>query len=150
MSARCDALIVDDCEADRYLLKRLLRKAGWFDGIAEARHGQEALEQLEAHGRAAAAQPVGARRLLVFLDVNMPGLTGFDVLDACEWCKSRGQIVVILFTSSDDAGDLARARCYACVAGRVVKMPEQVAELREQLAASVPTGWLPALAADEA
>ena len=146
MNPSCDALIVDDCEADRYLLRRLLKRAGWFHTIHETGDGHRALELIRIHAEDCTDEPGGCRRLVVFLDVNMPGLSGFDVLEACEqMLPIEGGTVVILFTSSDDPSDLARARRYACVAGRVVKMPEQVDALGEQLSLSIPEGWAPTL-----
>ncbi|NUY82137.1 response regulator [Flavobacterium sp. MAH-1] len=39
---------------------------------------------------------------LVFLDVNMPGLTGFDVLQHVRKTESREQLPIVMFTTSND------------------------------------------------
>lgn len=67
------ALIVDDEAPARQRLRRLLEpfeEAGRVEIVAEAADGVEALDRLKAH-------PVD----LLFLDIQMPGLDGFGVLD---------------------------------------------------------------------
>ena len=63
------ALIVDDERLARNELKRLLKAHDHIEIIGEASHGEEALERI------AALDPE-----LLFLDVQMPGKNGFDVL----------------------------------------------------------------------
>ncbi|MEZ4742330.1 MAG: response regulator [Bdellovibrionota bacterium] len=46
---------------------------------------------------------------LVLLDIRMPGLNGFDVLEALEKQKIKGEIPVILMTNSDDDRDKIKA-----------------------------------------
>lgn len=67
------ALIVDDEAPARERLCRLLVEHGAIDILGEARDGVEAVEMIE--------------RLspdLVFLDIQMPGLDGFGVIEALE------------------------------------------------------------------
>lgn len=65
------ALVVDDeCPARRNAC-RLLATDTRFEMIGEAATGTEALERIES-----------SRPDLVLLDVRMPGMSGFDVLDA--------------------------------------------------------------------
>ncbi len=63
------ALIIDDEEPARRALRRLLTGHPSISTIAEAIHGVDALEQIAAH-----------RPGVLFLDVEMPGLNGFDLL----------------------------------------------------------------------
>src|SRR5215469_17543339 len=64
-------LCVDDTEAQRYAVSRILRNAG-FD-VLEATTGEQALEMM------------GSRPDLVVLDVNLPDISGLDV---CRIIKS--------------------------------------------------------------
>jgi two-component system LytT family response regulator len=67
------ALIVDDERLARQELRRLLAAHPEVEIVGEARNAEEALEM--------------ARRLapeLLFLDIDMPGATGFDVLEKLE------------------------------------------------------------------
>ena len=67
MGVRC--LLVDDEELARRQLARLLGAHPDFEIAGEAANGVEALERIEE-----------LRPEVVFLDIEMPGLSGFDVL----------------------------------------------------------------------
>jgi two-component system LytT family response regulator len=81
-------IIVDDEAATRRSLKSRLSSAGNFDVVAEARSGSDALELI--------------RELnpdLVFLDVQMPGMDGFDVLRGLP----KKSLPTIIFLTASDA-----------------------------------------------
>jgi two-component system LytT family response regulator len=80
-------LIVDDVPLARQRLQRILR-------------GDEGLELLApcADGRAAIAAILEQKPDLLFLDVQMPGLTGFDVLAAI----GAKQMPVVIFVTAHD------------------------------------------------
>ena len=65
------SIIVDDEESARARLGRMLAVYPDIVVVGEARDGLEAVEMIEA------LQPA-----LVFLDIQMPGLTGFEVLQS--------------------------------------------------------------------
>jgi two-component system LytT family response regulator len=71
MSARTRVLIADDEPLARERLRSLLGAEDWVEVVAECQNGPEAVDSI------ARLQPD-----LVFLDVQMPGATGFDVIDA--------------------------------------------------------------------
>lgn len=81
-------LVVDDDTLMREVLKALLREEG-FIVAGEARDGQSALAQIDR------AQPD-----LVCLDVNMPGMSGLDVLKAIKTKSSDCRVVMISSDSS--------------------------------------------------
>ena len=68
-AARLATLIVDDERPARERLKRVLAGDSRVDVTGEADSGEAAIELIETQN------PV-----LVFLDIQMPGMTGFDVL----------------------------------------------------------------------
>jgi two-component system LytT family response regulator len=71
MNPRYKALVIDDEPAARRLMKSLLQEhADTVEVIGEAGTGQEALRQIEA-----------LKPDLLFLDIQMPDLTGFEVLE---------------------------------------------------------------------
>jgi len=80
------ALIVDDEPPARRKIQTLLQDDPRFEVVGEAEDGLEAVERIEAE------QPD-----LVFLDIQMPGLTGFEVLEALE--SARPQVI---FTTAYD------------------------------------------------
>ena len=82
------ALVVDDSAADREMLLRRLRRAGFW--AAEAHCGEAALETLEQ-----------ADFDIVLLDVNMPGMSGFDVLANLRSHRAADVPVVMVSASND-------------------------------------------------
>ena len=81
-------LVVDDDPKSRDVLRRTLTKEGWT--VAEAANGREALDQLE-RGRPA----------LVLLDLMMPEMDGFEVLERMRREEAWRDIPVIVVTAKD-------------------------------------------------
>jgi len=98
--------VVDDDTLMREVLKALLREEG-FTVAGEAKDGLSALAQLER------AQPD-----LVCLDVNMPGMSGIDVLKAikvkCRDCR------VVMVTGDSSMATVREAVGFGAV-GFIVK-----------------------------
>lgn len=80
---RIRTVIADDEELARRGLRVLSQRSGDLDVICECRNGRETVEAIRRH------QPD-----LVFLDVQMPGRTGFDVINAIADIK-RPHIVFV-------------------------------------------------------
>jgi CheY-like chemotaxis protein len=101
-------LLVEDNEDDAFFLRRALKHAGVERAPAHVADGRAAVAYLAGEGPYAdrAAHPLPA---IVFLDLNLPYLTGLQVL---EWMRARPElagVVVIALTSSNEASDLRRA-----------------------------------------
>jgi CheY-like chemotaxis protein len=101
-------LVVEDTENDYELLQIAIRKANVSARIQLARDGAEAIKYLRGDG-------VFANRELypfpgvLFLDLKMPKLNGFDVL---QWLKEHKEckvVPVMVLTSSAMEKDVARA-----------------------------------------
>ncbi len=81
-------LLVDDEELARATLKRALLAAAEFDGfeiVGEAANGVEALEAIEEY-----------RPDLIFLDIEMPGFGGFEVI------QQLSNVPAIVFVTAYD------------------------------------------------
>jgi diguanylate cyclase (GGDEF)-like protein/PAS domain S-box-containing protein len=89
-------LVVDDNEPNRDALSRRLRQRG-FD-VAVAADGAEAL-----------ALSAASSFDLVLLDVEMPGLSGFDVLTRLRSTHSQTQLPVIMVTARTQGADIVEA-----------------------------------------
>ena len=74
---RVNVLIVDDNELDRYILRRQLTKIG-VESIIEKDDGSTALEFLQDYDKNAMLYPDEFPPVVIFLDINMPKLNGFD------------------------------------------------------------------------
>ena len=84
-------LVADDEEINRQILKYNL---GRFYDVIEAADGQEALEQIR--------QNKGELSLLM-LDLNMPRMTGYEVLEALQESEELQRLPVIVLTSEKEA-----------------------------------------------
>jgi two-component system, LytTR family, response regulator len=67
------ALIVDDEPLARHKLRELLEDVDWLTCVGEAGDGESAVRAIDAQ-----------RPDLVFLDVEMPGFSGLQVLERCQ------------------------------------------------------------------
>ncbi|MCW3111418.1 MAG: two-component system response regulator [Segetibacter sp.] len=83
MSVR--TIIIDDERLARNELKKLLQEFGEIEVIDEASNVQEGLEKIEQHNPD-----------LIFLDIQMPGKTGFDLLEELERAPK------VIFTTAYD------------------------------------------------
>ena len=104
---RC-ILLVDDDPTTNYLNRKLLEKLDVTDHILTALNGLEALQALAAGCDATGAGPVCP--VLIFLDVNMPLMNGFDFLEAYQQLPLARQqaMVIVMLTTSMHPRDLAR------------------------------------------
>jgi len=83
-------LVVDDEDAVRLLIRRILEEKGYR--VVTAADGNEGLAKLDQGGID-----------LVLLDINMPGLDGFQVL---ELIRRRSNLPVIMLTGMDKVSTL--------------------------------------------
>lgn len=111
---RC--LIADDEPLARQRLALLLHEAGGAEVVGEAATGAEALEQ------AAALRPD-----VLFLDIEMPGLDGFDVVDLLDPADRPAVVFVTAF-------DAYAVRAFDVHAVDYLTKPVRPARLRQTLA----------------
>ena len=76
MTSRYRILLVEDNEADVFLVRRALDKLGLPHDLQVARDGEEALAILGRTGQSPADKSPG----LILLDLNLPRIDGFEVL----------------------------------------------------------------------
>ncbi len=96
MNRPASLLVVDDNEANRDALSRRLRQHGY--GATTAADGLEALALLPQ-----------SNFDLVLLDVEMPGLSGFDVLKELRGTYTRTKLPVIMVTARTAGEDVVAA-----------------------------------------
>lgn len=115
-------LVVDDDTIDVMNVRRAFEKAALPNPILVARDGIEALETL----RAGPADDV-----IVLLDLNLPRMSGIEMLRELRADAALRTTPVVVLTTSADVGD-RRAAYELGVAGYLVK-PTRQAELGELL-----------------
>ena len=99
--------MVEDNPDDELLTLDALRTTGTPCEIAIARDGVEALEYLFADG-AYAGRDQAVQPCLVLLDLKLPKLSGFDVLDRMRSDQRTKFVPVVLLTSSSQDEDMIR------------------------------------------
>lgn len=102
-------LLAEDDENDVFLFRRALQKAHLNPLLFHVADGQEAMDYLS--GR----RPYSNRDQyplpdLVLLDLKMPRMGGFDVLEWVRGCEALSHVPVVVFSSSDHERDRAEAR----------------------------------------
>ena len=101
-------LLVEDDPGHTRLIEKNLRRANIKNEIAFATNGQEALDYLFCEG--AYANTNHASHMLVMLDLNMPVLDGYQVLERMKKDDRTKRIPVVILTTTDEPREVRR--CY--------------------------------------
>ncbi len=129
-------LIVDDDETDRYLLKRQLKQTNLDLTIFEKENGQDAYDFFDNYSENKEKYPEAFPPLIVFLDINMPLLNGFEFLEKFSVLKNKGDLestVVLMFTSSEREEDRNKVLKYNFVKGYLLKGEFDIEMLRNKI-----------------
>ncbi|MDO7850265.1 response regulator [Hymenobacter convexus] len=123
-------LLIDDDEIAVFLTERLLRRENFSDDIAAIGSGAEALAFLQKAS-------VEELPRVIFLDLNMPEMDGWELLDALQplQARLRGRCHIYILTSSLAHADAARGQASGLVAG-LIRKPidrDQILAVRAQL-----------------
>lgn len=121
-------LFVDDDPDHVMLIGRAIEESGAGARVQTAGDGEEALGLLQAVGTGAGT---GEAPDLVLLDINMPGLSGLDVLARIKGDAATRRIPVVMLTSSELPADIARA--YELGASGYISKPSLLHDLRAVL-----------------
>ena len=101
-------LIVEDDAGHARLIEKNLKRAKISNLITRVENGQEALDFLFSEGVFEGQERPSP--LLVLLDLNMPVLDGYQVLEKMKANVETKKIPVVILTTTDDAREVAR--CY--------------------------------------
>jgi class 3 adenylate cyclase len=116
-------LVVDDNEDNRYTLTRRLNREG-YENLAIAENGQEALERM------------GERAFdLVLLDIMMPIMNGYEVLERIKADMALRDIPVIMISALEEMDSVIR--CIKLGAEDYLPKPFNAALLRARIGASL-------------
>jgi CheY-like chemotaxis protein len=98
-------MLVDDNPDDRLLVKEAFADTDGLELSVVVEDGASALACLRREG------PYESERQpdLVLLDINIPAMNGFEVLDTVKADPGLQHIPIAMFTSSDSAGDVRRS-----------------------------------------
>jgi len=102
-------LLVDDDQINNFINKRIINKLGIADEVKTALNGEEALNYIQQH-----CQNTGQCPELIFLDINMPVMNGFEFLNEFDSLplNNKDEVKIIVLTTSTNPGDLQKLKDY--------------------------------------
>ncbi|MBB3212226.1 CheY-like chemotaxis protein [Herbaspirillum sp. Sphag1AN] len=120
-------LVVDDDEVDAMGIERALKLRGVTVPILRARDGVEGLAVLRA-------QDLLRHPCMMLLDINMPRMNGFEMLDVMHQDSTLASVEVFMLSTSRISDD-RRAATARNVAGYIIKndVSEGIARVIEML-----------------
>ena len=112
-------VMVEDDEGHARLIERNIRRAGVNNEIVAFRDGTSALAYLM--GADGTGEENSARSLLILLDLNLPDMTGVDILAKVKSNTHLKRSPVIVLTTTDDQREIKR--CYDLGANVYITKP---------------------------
>ena len=108
-------MLVDDNKHDNFFHRRIIKKAAVAQAVKEFLYAEEALAYLK-EGDSSEVD-------LIFLDINMPRMNGFEFLQhySALTQKQKARAVIVMLTTSLNPQDRARARNYPEADGFLTK-----------------------------
>ncbi|MCA9246591.1 MAG: response regulator [Planctomycetales bacterium] len=101
-TAPIDVLLVDDSEDDLLMMSEALQDISSLRLLQTARSGQEALDFLGER----ISDPAQPFPKMMLLDINMPGLNGFEVLARVKGDARLRSLPIVMLTSSSRDEDI--------------------------------------------
>jgi len=108
---RVDLLLVEDNDSDAELTIRHLKKNNMANNLFHVKDGEEALEFIFATGKYAGQGDSTNRPKIILLDIQMPKVSGIEVLKQLKGDPRTRSIPVVILTSSKEDPDIQK--CYA-------------------------------------
>lgn len=119
---RLKILLVEDNPDDVLITQRTLKKGNLKDELFVVKDGEEALEFLNKRG----AHQEAPKPDLIFLDLNLPKVSGLEVLGKIKQNEQLRRIPVIVLTMSKREED--RIRAYDSGASSYIQKPATSSE----------------------
>ena len=129
-------LIIDDDKISQLLYKRVLENSGVAEQVISYLKAEDSLKYLSEGSSDKEKLPE-----LIFLDINMPGMDGWDYLNAFEKLgeEVKNKVKIAMLTSSVDPEDKVKASAYKEVIDFVEKplTSERAGEMAEKYFQSI-------------
>jgi two-component system response regulator len=120
MAEEQNILLVEDNNDDAELTLRAFKRANVKNPLVRARDGEEALDYLFGRGTYA-GRDVRDLPAVALLDINMPKISGLDVLKTIRADERTRHLPVVILTSSNEEKD--RINAYTNFANSYVIKP---------------------------
>jgi CheY-like chemotaxis protein len=118
-------LVVEDTPVHALLIERILSKRG-VKNIVRTSSGEDAIRLLSLSREGKALKPD-----LVLLDLQLPGVSGFHVLETIKSAGALRSIPVVVLSCSDSDADVSR--CMEAGANAFVSKAESYDNLRQSI-----------------
>ena len=112
-------VMVEDDEGHARLIEKNIRRAGVNNEIIPFANGTDALSFL--FGADGSGLVSAGRHLLILLDLNLPDMTGVDILERVKANEHTKLAPVVVLTTTDDAREIQR--CYDLGANVYITKP---------------------------
>lgn len=127
MSLGNTILLVEDDRDDVFIFQRTLKAAGIANPVVVVTTGQDAVDYLSHQGKYTDSEK-HPLPFVIFLDLKLPYLDGFEVLS---WIRAQPHlqsIIVVVLSGSDETRDHQKA--YALGARTYLLKPPQVKDIK--------------------
>ncbi|SFZ82452.1 Response regulator receiver domain-containing protein [Devosia enhydra] len=112
-------IMIEDDEGHARLIEKNIRRAGVNNEIIPFQNGTVALDYL--FGADGSGEVSAGRQLLVLLDLNLPDMTGVDILAKIKSNVHTKRSPVVVLTTTDDSREIQR--CYDLGANVYITKP---------------------------
>ena len=96
-------LLIDDDDATNFFNKMVIEGVGYSSDIEIQTSGQSALDYLKHEPNFPS---------LIFLDINMPGMDGWEFLDHFQATFNGKQVIIVMLTTSQNPEDQSNSKKY--------------------------------------
>jgi CheY-like chemotaxis protein len=111
--------MIEDDEGHARLIEKNIRRAGVGNEIIPFANGTDALNYLLGDDQSGAAS--AKRQQLILLDLNLPDMTGIEILQKLKSNKHTKRSPIVVLTTTDDAREIQR--CYDLGANVYITKP---------------------------
>jgi CheY-like chemotaxis protein len=100
-------MLVDDNADDNFIHARVIKRSNAAANVIEKRTGRDALEYLKSRKNDRDTHPD-----LILLDINMPGMNGWEFLEEYNKLDEQlqSQAIIVMLTTSDNPDDKVKAK----------------------------------------
>ena len=108
MTSQATIIMIEDDVGHARLIERNIRRSGVNNEIVPFTNGTAAMNYL--FGKNGDGQVQRGQALLILLDLNLPDMTGIDILRQIKQSKLLKAAPVVVLTTTDDSHEIKR--CY--------------------------------------
>ncbi|HKC37048.1 MAG TPA: response regulator [Chitinophagaceae bacterium] len=104
-----EILLVEDNITDAELTIRELKKHNMANNLVHVKNGEEALDFIFATGKYATTREIQYSPKVILLDIQMPKVSGLEVLQKIKADPRTRAIPVVVLTSSKESPDIQKS-----------------------------------------